>query len=193
MVERDIHPDTYAEICDPAGFNPVVMYFIDWPGDPIYAHGNRGTISWNSQSWTGIGNVSDIRLPSDEFGMAAQEASFALLGLGDDLDTYLETDGRGAEATFYFGVVTERDGNTLIGEPFRIFSGVINGARDVTEFMALGYSRGGQLPLISGPSQRSTFSASHSHEDQSAAYPGDTGGRLLVNSEREAGRLRWPE
>lgn len=192
VMARDIHAATYQAICDPAGFFPVILFHIDWPDAPIRAHTNRGNISWDGQTWTGVGNIADISLPADNIGMAAQEASFSLLGVGDDLDDYLEVDARGRDAEFLFGVVTERDGSTLIGEPFSIFVGTINGMRDVTEFLDVGYSRGGQLPLISGPSQRSAYSAFHSHEDQSAAYPGDTAGRFLINAIREAEKMRWP-
>ncbi|TNF19137.1 MAG: hypothetical protein EP318_15390 [Rhodobacteraceae bacterium] len=189
---REIHADTYAAISDPAGFFPIVLAYVDWPDAPIRVHTNRGDISWDGETWAGIGNISDIALPADRLGMAAQEAAFSLRGVGDDLDDYLEDDPRGRVARFWFCAVTERDGSTLIGEPFLIFSGAINGLKDLTEFMEIGYSRGAMVPLVSGPSQRSSYSAFHSHEDQNALYPADTAGRFLINIEREAERLRWP-
>ena len=194
MVARDIDAATLAAISDPAGFYPIVMVYLDWPGGAIRAHSNTGDLMWNSQTWSGVGNFGGIRLPGDEFGMAAQEATVSLHGLGDDLDDYLDTDPRGQDAVIYFGAVTERDGNTLVGDPFEVFTGTIDGLSDPTEpANDGGYTRGVVVTLSSGPSQRSVGTAYHTFEDQSARYLGDTAGRLVVNAGAEARRFRWPE
>ena len=125
--------------------------------------------------------------------MAQQEASLALLGLGDELDDYLDVDARDRDARVYFGAVTARDGNSLIGEPFEVFSGTINGLDDMTQATDEGRTRGVQVPLASGPSQRAKAGVYHSFQDQSSRFLGDTAGRLLINSEREGQRHRWPE
>ena len=192
-LERDIDPATLAAISNPGGFFPIVLFFVDWPSDPVYAHTNLGTVSWDSQTWAGVGNVGNVSLPGDTYGMAAQEASLALLGLGDELDAYLDVDARDRAARVYFGAVTERDGNTLIGEPFEVFSGTINGLHDLTEPSGDQQTRGVQVPLSSGPSQRATAGVYHSYRDQISRYPGDTAGRLLINAVREGQRHRWPE
>lgn len=194
MVARDINAATLAAISEPAGFYPVVMVYLDWPGGAVRAHSNMGAISWDSQTWNGVGNFGGISLPGDEFGMAAQEASVALYGLGDDLDDYLDVDPRGRDAVIYFGAVTERDGNTLVGDPFPVFTGTMNGLADPTEPAEDGgYTRGVVVPLSSGPSQRSRGTVYHSFEDQTRNYLGDTAGRLLINATAESRRLRWPE
>ncbi|MBR9841428.1 MAG: hypothetical protein GYB50_26780 [Rhodobacteraceae bacterium] len=192
VIARDIHPDTLAAIGNKAGFFPIMLFFVDWPGDPLHAHTNRGTVTWGGEDWTGVGKVAGLSLPGDGTGMAAQEASLSLLGFGDELDDYLDVDARDRDAVIYFGAVTARDGATLVGEPFPVFTGTINGLRDLTEANAVGRARGVQVPLSSGPSQRARSTAFHSFEDQAANFLGDTAGRLLINTDREGIRLRWP-
>ncbi|SDE98571.1 hypothetical protein SAMN04488105_110241 [Salipiger thiooxidans] len=192
VIARQIHPDTLAAISNPAGFFPIVLFFVDWPEDPFHAHTNLGTVSWDGHDWTGVGKIAGLSLPGDGVGMAAQEASLSLLGLGDELDAHLDVDARDREAVIYFGAVTACDGDTLVGEPFPIFTGTINGLRDLTEANAIGRTRGVQVPLSSGPSQRARSTAYHSFEDQAANHLGDTAGRLLINTDREGLRLRWP-
>ncbi|WP_353472320.1 hypothetical protein PVT71_13595 [Salipiger sp. H15] len=192
-LERAIDSATLAAIGNPAGFFPIVLFFVDWPGAPLYAHTNLGTVSWDGKSWAGVGRVGQVSLPGDLPGMAAQEASLALLGFGDELDAYLDVDARDRDARVYFGAVSSRDGATLIGAPFEVFSGTINGLRDLTDPSDMGRARGVQVPLSSGPSQRATAGVCHSFQDQSSRFLGDTAGRLLINSEREGLRHRWPE
>ncbi|MCA0848343.1 hypothetical protein [Salipiger thiooxidans] len=193
VIARDIHPDTLAAISNPAGFFPIILFHIDWPGDPVYAHTNLGSLVWGGQSWNGVGKLARLSLPGDVTGMAAQEASLAIVGLTDDLDEHLDVDARDRAALVYFGAVTAQDSVDLIGDPFPVFTGTVNGLRDLTEKSADGRTRGVQTPLSSGPSQRARSTAFHSFEDQSARFPGDTAGRLLINSDREGLRLRWPE
>ena len=193
IVRDDIDPATLTAISDPSGFYPIVMFFVDWPDAPVYAHTNRGVVAWAGQSWNGVGNVANIQLPGDSQGMAAQEASIGIRGFGDELDEYLSSDVRDRAAEIYFGAVTERDGATLIGEPFSIFTATINGLEDLTEAVETGRTRGLQVPLSSLPSQRSNASVYHSFQDQSRRYPGDTAGRLLLNAERNYKGLRWPQ
>jgi hypothetical protein len=193
VTTRDIHPETYAAITDPSGFFPIVLFHVDWPGDPLHAHTNLGSLSWDGQTWAGVGNVADLALPRDTLGMAQQKASLSLLGFGGELDALLDTDARDRSVRVLFGAVTERDGSTLIGDPFEVFTGAIDGLQDVTEAIKTGRTRGMAVPLVSGPSQRARSAVHHSFHDQQAAQPGDTAGRLLINSEREGLRHRWPE
>lgn len=192
VIKRDIEPETLTAISDPAGFYPIVLFHVDWPGAPVHAHTNRGTVTWNAQSWTGVGNAANIRLPGDGQGMAAQEASIGVCGFGNDLDDYLSSDARDRVALIYFGAVTTRDGATLIGQPFEVFSASINGVEDLTEAVATGRTRGLSVALASLPSQRSAASVYHSYQDQSRRYPGDTAGRLILNAERNYRGMRWP-
>nr|WP_254885269.1 terminase large subunit [Salipiger sp. HF18] len=62
--------------------------------------------------------------------------------IGDELDAHLDVDARDRDAVIHFGAVTARDGATLVGEPFPVFTGTINGLRDLTEANAMGRTRG---------------------------------------------------
>ena len=192
-LERTIDAATLAAISNQGGFFPIALFFIDWPDAPFRVHTNLGSLTWGGETWTGIGKIANVSLPGDANGMAKQEGMFSLLGLNDELDAYLDADARGRAARVYFGAVTECDGSVLVGEPFEVFSGTVDGLKDMTEAGGGNLSRGVQVPLVSGPSQRSSSQALHSYSDQIANFPGDTAGRLLINSEREGKRHRWPE
>lgn len=191
-IQRDIDAATLAAISDPGGFYPIMAYFIDWPDAPVYAHSNHGTMSWDGQSWTGVGSAAQISLPGGQVGMAAQDGSFVLTGIGDVLDDILERDAREREVSFYFGAVTARDGAVPVGDLWRVFTGVIDGFDDAIEKTDLGRTRTLTVSIVTGPSQRSTSYVTHTFESQQAEYPTDTAGRLTINADTEAAKLRWP-
>ena len=192
VLSRDIDSATYAAIGDRGGFYPIVLVHLDWPGGAIRVHSGTAALSWGGESWAGVGRFGDISLPGETQGLAAQDASLSLLGLGEDLDNYLGDDIRDADGAVYFGAVTEAGGSTLIGEPFEVFVGTIDAMRDVVEAADGGLTRGVRLTLSPGPSQRSSSGVYQSFENQTAAYPGDTAGRLVMQAAAEGQRLRWP-
>lgn len=192
-MSRGITSSTLTAISSQSGFYPVVLVSVDWPGAPIYAHTGTGNISWDGHTWAGVGNFARLSLPTDEGGMAASEGSIGMVGLDDTLNDYLEDDVRGRPVDVYFGATTDRAGNTLVGDPFPVFSGSIGGMTDQVTIENGDVMRGLMLEIYSGPSQRSTSAARHSDEDQKATYPTDTAGRHLRGIENEGIRYRWPE
>lgn len=192
-MSRDITSSTLTAISSPQGFHPVVLVYIDWPGDVIRAHTGVGNISWDGHTWSGVGSFARLSLPTDEGGMAASEGSIGIVGLDDALDDYLQDDVRGRTVEVYFGATTERAGNVLIGDPFKMFTGAVGGVTDQVTVESGDVVRGLMLEVYSGPSQRSTSAARHSDEDQKAIYPSDTIFRHLRGIENEGIRYRWPE
>lgn len=195
-LSRDIHTDTLAALQGPF-FYPIIMVYLDWPDAAVRVHSNVGSVSFEGQSWHGVGNFGDIQLPEEASGLAQQPAQLRLVGLPDDLDDYLDDPIRNREGRILFGAVTERAGNILIGEPFEAFTGYMDALRDIVEVQdASGQKqlvRGVVLNVVSGPSQRSAAEVYHTAEDQARNFPGDTAGRLVINAEAEAGKLTWPE
>lgn len=188
---RQIDPG-FLEAVSKSLFYPVLLVHIAWPLAPIWAHSNTGTILFDGREWEGVGGFGEVRLPQEALGLASASASVSLYGLNDRLDDYLDDDVRGREARVYFGVVTERSGNVLIGTPLTAFTGYVDSMRDVTEVRDDILVRGVQIGLAQGPSQRQAGEFYHTYEDQIRAYPGDTAGRFAINSEAEAAKLTWP-
>lgn len=192
MVTRNIHPDTLAAI-SAGGFAPVVLVYLDWPDGPVRMHSNVGTISFGGNDWTGVGAFLNVQAPEEAQGLAQNVASIQLIGTPDEIDAYLDAPIRGRMGEIWFGVVTERAGSTLIGAPFRIYTGYMDAMRDTIETDGGDVTRVVTIEIANGPSQRLTASLYHTDEDQRRQHPDDTAGRVVINTERRYERLTWPE
>jgi hypothetical protein len=191
-LKRNIDPTTLTALAQPV-FYPVILVYLDWPGGAVRAHSNVGVLTWDSQSWNGVGQFGALQMPDEELGLAAQPAEVRLMGAPDDLDQYLDDPIRNREAVIYFGVVSERGGNVLIGEPFEMFVGYMDAMRETVTVEDGVMRRDVVLTIANGPSQRSFAEVFHTYEDQQRRFPGDTAGRLTINAEAERDKLTWPE
>jgi hypothetical protein len=109
------------------------------------------------------------------------------------MDAYLDDDIRNRAGQIWFGVVSERAGNELIGEPFCVYEGFMDAMRDTMEDEGGEIKRVITVEVANGPSQIEFTSLFHTDEDQRRAYPTDTAGRLVINSEARLLKLTWPE
>jgi hypothetical protein len=191
-LKRGVDPATLAQLAQPV-FNPIILVYLDWPNVPVRAHSNVGPLTWCGHTWHGVGEFGSIRMPEEDLGLAAQPAEVRLMGAPDELDQYLTDPIRNREAIIYFGVVTERGGNVLIGEPFEMFVGYMDAMRETVTVEDGVMRRDVVLTVANGPSQRSFAEVFHTYEDQSRRFPGDTAGRLTINAEAERDKLTWPE
>jgi hypothetical protein len=173
-LTRGIEQATYdALMVD--GFHPVLMVHVDWPDGAVFAHSGKGTINWGGQNWLGVGPFGGGKIPSEAMGGAVPtEASLYVLGTIEDILGQIDQPARNRDVQIYLALVTERAGSVLIGEPVELMSGYI----DANE---LDYREEGEglvpaftLVINSGPCVRMALSATHSDEDQQAAFPGDT-------------------
>jgi hypothetical protein len=169
------------------------MVYLDWPEGEIRVHSNVGTIAFGGHNWTGIGKFGGITAPEEVLGLAQQSATLQLIGAPDEMDDYLDSPIRGRMGEIWFGVVTDRAGNVLIGSPFRAYVGYMDAMRDSIQAEDGGITRVISISLANGPSQRQSVSLFHTDEDQRRSFPDDTAGRLVINSEARLRRLTWPE
>jgi len=191
-LKRNIDPATLAAL-GRTPFYLVVFVYIDWPEGRVRVHSNVGTITWDGEDWTGIGNFGALEMPGEESGLISQPAQLRLVGAPDELDQYLDDPIRDRDGEILFGVVTERAGNVLIGEPFSIYIGYMDAMRDTVEAGDGVLRRDLIIDLAGGPSQRSYTDLFHTYEDQIRKHPGDTAGRLVQNAEAERDKMTWPD
>lgn len=174
-------------------FYPCALVFLDWPGDPVYAHTGVGTISWAGETWQGVGSLGSISVPEEAQGLLANRAVLrlktSLVGAADALEAPI----RNHPGQIFAAATLTRGGTGLIGSPVETFSGFLDSGR-VT------YDRkdNGELitelivELTSGPRARARASINHSDEDQRFYFPGDTAGRFLNRNRANTMKLRWP-
>ncbi len=173
MVSRNVDSTLLTEISKPFFF-PVFLVFVDWPGDPVYAHSGVGNITFDSQTWAGVGDFARIALPAEQRGTAADSAAFSLVGVPDDLASLVTEDARDITCAVWFGAVTERAGTTLVGTPQEVFRGRGDQMRESIAASDLGRTRSLQLGATTGPSQRLRSGLFHTSEQHQRSYPGDT-------------------
>jgi hypothetical protein len=172
-------------------FYPAAMVYLDWPGGAIRVHSGVGTISWSSQSWLGVMDYGGIEIPPEALSGVPGRTVLTLAVAATDVDTVMAADVRNIEAVIYSAVTTARGGATLVGEPFVMFSGYVDGI--VEQFDAGGGNARTtiRLEVGSGPGMRSIGAVTHSEEDQKRRYPTDTIGRLLIRAQDKAIRTTW--
>jgi hypothetical protein len=179
------------------GFFPIAFIDLDWPTGRLRMHTKRGVITWGGFDWTGVADVAALSLPAEEAGFAISPGTIYTVGPLDDLFDAVEAVIKGREAVIWWGMTETRNDTTLIGEPFQIFAGYMDGTK-LKSAMTLRdgqrvQSHGLELTLGSGPGAKVAASITHSHEDQSTKFPGDTAGRHTGLAGPNAAKLLWPE
>lgn len=191
-LKRDIHPDTLAALAGTV-LHPVILVYLDWPDGEVRVHSNVGPLEWDGHTWLGVGSFGAIQMPEEATGLGSDPTELRLVGAPDELDARLEDPIRDRDGVVLFGLVTERAGTTLIGEPFEIFSGYMDALRDVVEVNEDEARRDIVISVAPGPSQRDFAEVFHTAEDQARRFPDDTAGRLTINAEAERDKLTWPQ
>jgi hypothetical protein len=193
ILSRGIDGTLLTEISKPV-VHPVVLVNLDWPSGEVWAHSNRGTITWDGQDWLGVGDFASFAVPEEAAGLVPGQASITIVGTLGDVLASLDEQVKNRRAAIYSGAVTVAAGNTLVGTPFKAFGGYMDGTLfrlDVDEAGKQVYAL--QLTLGSGPGARLGASITHSFEDQQAAYPTDTAGRHTQFAVPGLRSLTWPE
>jgi hypothetical protein len=195
-LKRGIDTDLMAAISSPV-FYPIMLVYIDWPSAPVYVHSGVGNITYDSQTWVGVGNFGEVSIPDEAQGLTPTSANLTLYGVPSDIFGYLEDEIRNRTGRVLWGATTTRAGNVLIGAPVELFSGYIDAdalpVRQVEQDGRIVQVLDYRLTLGSGPGSRSVASIHHSYEDQIGKYPGDTAGRHVQLARSKAIKRTWPE
>lgn len=192
MVTRNIHSSLLSDLS--STFNPVVLVYVDWPGGAVRVHNGVGNISFDSETWVGLGKYGDISLPSEESSLVNSSAILTVSGTLADLLGELNTNPRNKDVNIYFGTVTTPSGNTISGTPTLIFSGFVDSVDFDLNRSDEGLESSVSVGVSSGPSARSGATINHTAEDQSSKYTGDTAGRQVINAIKKAFNPDvWPE
>lgn len=195
ILRRGVHAGLLAALSQ--GGYPILFVYLDWPDAAVYAHSGVGSITWGGQTWLGVGTLGNITIPEEGSEIAVSEAVLALAGVPADLDGMVDDNIRNRTAEVYLGAVRARpgsnDGNSLIGTPVQLFSGLMDGINMADSATEDGVDHSVNIPIITGVEARSSASIEHSNEDQRRFYPSDTAGRLVILSYAKAQKITWPE
>ncbi|MGV6848552.1 MAG: hypothetical protein ACWA5A_09250 [Marinibacterium sp.] len=167
------------------------MVHLDWPGAAIYAHSGTGPIPWDGQTWLGAADYGAFNVPAEEVGAVTSDAILSVAVPDGELDAVMSADVLHRKGEVLGILTTERSGNVLIDEPFQLFSGTMRGLIEMVETTDNGLITVVRIYLGAGPCMRASATSVHSEEDQAAAFPGDTIGRLLINGPDRMKRVVW--
>lgn len=142
---------------------------IDWPDGTVYVWNGYHNLSWNAQTWLGIGHAGQIGEVKESGDLAANGMVLQLSGIPSaNIAEVLRNDTQGRPGRVYFGTI---DGAGFTIDPVCIFDGVI----DITP-----YSNDGKTATISVNLEKEfidnrSSAARYTPEDQKRTYPTDLG------------------
>ena len=189
-LTRDLHPDTQAALLA-GGFYPVLLVELDWTDGVIRASTGFGNVDWDGHTWVGVAGFGAVQVPEEASASAPAEAVLSMVLPEDEFDTVMGADVQGLPGVIRVALVTEAGGGTLVGAPFELYSGYVDGLVEAFEDVDGRQMHQVRVLLGGGPGMRSGATVVHSHEDQQARYPGDTIGRLLINVRDRLKRVVW--
>ena len=115
----------------------IQLVWLDFAGDPLFAHTDVGEIAWDAKlpapnagvkAWTGTGDLGEIDAVDEDASLSPDSYSLALGGLDDDLLGHLRSlDHLGRECRIWVGARNLVTG-ALVGEPLPVFRGSIDDA-----------------------------------------------------------------
>lgn len=170
-MARDL-PTGYAAETENTVFPPIILVFLDWPNDPVYAWNGYGNLSWDSQTWVGTGHLGTFSPISESGDLRANGTALTLSGIPSDLITKaFANDFQGVDGKIWLGEISS-DG-TLPIDPYLAFDGFI----DNSAFEESGID-GGETSIITVNLEkemidRRIVGRRNTHEDQQIDAPGD--------------------
>lgn len=188
---RDIDPLLLAEYQKPI-FYPVAMVYLDAPDGELFLHSGAGDLSYDGETWLGLGGIGGIDIPAEESGAVPEEAVLTIAGLVDDLLVLADDqDTRGRQVDIYSGCTTTAGGVTLVGAPLRVFTGSMGKSDFVLD--ASRRSATFSVMVKSGQPARSGSQIAHSDEEHQSRHVGDTIFRRVSNASKWANSPpQWP-
>lgn len=136
-----------------------------------------GNITWNSQTWIGLGSLAQVSAISQNSDVSAENITLTLSGIPSDLVSQAINECRqNYSVQVWLGFLN--DSNQIIVDPVLLFSGhmdvptVQDGGETCTILITA------ENPLVD--LQRSS-SRRYTHDDQQIAFPGDRGFQFVAS------------
>lgn len=149
---------------------PILFGYFNFSGGAIRVCTHDKDVSWDSQTWTGLGSMVGVEAVAESKDVKANGIVFSLNGIPSSLITEILTNrSRGRECSLWFGSFVS---GSLVANPHKIFSGRMDQPviEDNGETCNVSISAEGRLVDLQRSRERR-----FTHEDQQVDYPGDLG------------------
>ena len=152
------------------GFSPAFFVSLTFSTGTAYLWSGVGTISWNGQSWLGLGSLLSVGLSEDGSTIEARGMSITLSGIDSTLLSDCLNDIQlGLPATIWLAAMS---GGAPVANPFILWSGAMD--RPTVEISAdtakITLNLENLLVSMNVPVDRR-----YTQVDQQELYPGDDG------------------
>lgn len=167
---RDLTVSVQAELAADA-VTPVFLVQLDFDSATTRVWSGIGPLSYDSQTWTGVGWLGKVSALSESTSFVANGAAFELSGIPSALIALTLTEPyRGRRATLWLAFLDAA--NAVIADPVILFRGLIDlvevdeGAETASIVINV-ESRAAEL--------KRTRERRYTHQDQQIDFPGDRG------------------
>lgn len=183
-MSRDLTGAVAAELAA-ATLRPVLFYEGEFSGGTLRLWTGVATISWNSQSWTGAGNLLGVSEIAETSGIQANGVTVSLSGMNTAvIAAALDQAQQGLTGRVWLGVMDAA--GAVIADPFLAFEGRLDVPEisDNGDSCTVAISYESRLIDLERPRERRI-----THEDQQIDYPGDLGRQYVAELQDKA--LLW--
>ncbi len=153
------------------GFKPIFLVEAEFTSGTIRVWTGPGNISWDSKTWTGVGDLGGISEIVEGTALRANSITLQLSGIPQALALKALDEVRsGKPCTVYFGALDSS--GAVVADPFLAFRGLIDTAELVegAEFATIKVNIENELVSLQMARERR-----YTDEDQQQEYSGDKG------------------
>jgi hypothetical protein len=150
---------------------PVLFVQAQFTSGTIYLWSGTGSITWNAQTWIGVGKFGKVHQIPEASGAQADSVVLSLSGIPSDLLGQVLTDMRqGYPATIYLGSL-DASGNVVV-DPYKAFAGRI----DIGTIEETGDTATASITIENRLiDMNRSRERRYTTQDQKIDYPGDLG------------------
>lgn len=163
---------------------PCILVMLTFKSQTTYAWTGTGTLTWNGNSYLGVGSLGKVGTISEGSDVKADGTTLELSGIDKTLLSECLTDIKiGAPAKVWFGNMLN---GILIGQPYLVFSGCMDKVTFTIAVDTVNIKLALETRLIDfGRATQSKYTSA----DQRIKYPDDTGFAHVEQLSDQA--LRW--
>ena len=156
---------------------PVFIFYADFASGALRVWNGYGPLSWDSQTWSGLGDFGGIDSVEESTDLRANGAVFTLNGVPSASVSNALTDNyQGRTCTLWLGLLNVSTG-ALLDDPYPLFGGRMDvmTVNDGPDTATITLQAENLLIDLNRSRERR-----YTHEDQQIDYPGDLGLELLT-------------
>lgn len=177
MSERSLHANVSVGVMAQL-VRPALLCEIQFPTGTVNIWTGQGTITWDSKTWTGTGELVGFSSFPETTDGSSQGTQIILSGIDSTiLDDSVNDEFQGSPVSIWVAILSES--GTVTADPFKQFGGLIDTGeiRDDGEKATITINAESRLIDHLRPRQWR-----YTNQDQQKLYPGDKGFEFIATT-----------